>query len=114
MTATVAVPPLTAFPPLDEGGVELELQPTATMAATATTATPVRRRVRLPRYICAPLSWRTGAALRLYRSCGQKPRRPGLDSPSRGGSGGWRLGRATPGKGRTLHAHLPPLLSPMN
>src|SRR5215831_8432510 len=63
MTATVAVPPLVACPL--GGGEELEPpQPAATIAAPATTATPARRRVRLPRYIYAPLSWRTGAPLR--------------------------------------------------
>src|SRR5262252_8674783 len=86
MTAIVAVPPLVACPL--GGGEEREPpQPAATMAAPATTATPARRRVRLPRYICAPLSWRTGTPLRDDRSCVQKPRRPGLGTPSRGGSG---------------------------
>src|SRR5215831_11541420 len=83
MTATVAVPPLVACPL--GGGEELEPpQPAATIAAPATTATPARRRVRLPRYIYAPLSWRTGAPLRAHRSCVQIPRRPQPGLPSRG------------------------------
>src|SRR5215813_13470592 len=80
MTAIVAVPPLVACPL--GGGEELEPpQPAATMAAPATTATPARRRVRLPRYICAPLSWRTGTPLGAYRSCVQVREGPSLAFP---------------------------------
>src|SRR6266436_5805723 len=109
-SATKAVPPFTACPPLELGGVLLLLeQATATMAATATTATPARRCMRLPRYICAPLSWRTGALVRLYRSCVQKPRRPGLGSPSRGGRGGLATSQGHARQGARFAWPLPPL-----